>query len=102
MQKIKKNDLVQITKGKDRGKHGKVISINEGRAIVEALNLAKKHKRQSRQDQKGGIISIEMPLAVSNLMVFCKHCSKPARVGSMVLKDGTKARFCKICKEALT
>jgi len=103
MQKIKKNDIVQITKGKDKGKQGKVISIIEdgARAIVEGLNLAKKHKRQSRQDQKGGIISIEMPLSVSNLMIFCKHCSKPTRVGAMALKDGTKSRFCKGCKEAL-
>ncbi len=103
MQKIKKNDIVQITKGKDKGKQGKVISIvKEGsRAIVEGLNLFKKHKRQSRQDQKGGIISIEMPVSVSNLMIFCKHCSKPTRVGIMTLKDGTKSRFCKSCKEAL-
>jgi large subunit ribosomal protein L24 len=103
MQKIRKNDVVQITKGKDRGKQGKVISIIEdgARAIVEGLNLSKKHKRQSRQDQKGGIISIEMPLSVSNLMILCKHCSKPSRVGVMILKDGTKSRFCKICKEAL-
>jgi large subunit ribosomal protein L24 len=102
MQKIRKNDFVQITKGKDKGKQGKIISIieNGSRAIVEGLNLSKKHKRQSRQDQKGGIISIEMPVSVSNLMVFCKHCSKPSRVGSMILKDGTKARFCKTCKEA--
>ena len=103
MQKIKKNDFVQITKGKDKGKQGKVISVIEdgARAIVEGLNLAKKHKRQSRQDQKGGIISIEMPLSISNLMIVCKHCSKPSRVGSMILKDGTKTRFCKACKEAL-
>ncbi len=103
MQKIKRNDIVQIAKGKDKGKQGKVISIIEdgSRAIVEGLNLAKKHKRQSRQDQKGGIISIEMPLAVSNLMIFCKHCSKPTRVGAMVLKDGTKTRVCKACKEVL-
>ncbi len=103
MQKIKKNDIVQVIKGKDKGKQGKVISVIEGnrRAIVEGLNLAKKHKRQSRQDQKGGIISIEMPVSVANLMVFCKHCSKPSRTGSMTLKDGTKSRFCKACKEAL-
>ncbi len=103
MQKIKKNDIVQIVKGKDKGKQGKVISLSNGgaRAIVEGLNLAKKHKRQSRQDQKGGIISIEMPVAVANLMIFCKHCSKPSRIGATVLKDGTKTRFCKACKEAL-
>jgi large subunit ribosomal protein L24 len=103
MQKIKKNDIVQIIKGKDKGKKGKVINVIEGgkRAIVEGLNLAKKHKRQSSQDQKGGIISIEMPLSISNLMVFCKNCSKPSRMGVVILKDGTKSRFCKACKEAL-
>jgi len=103
MQKIKKNDMVVISKGKDKGKQGKVISIIEdgARAIVEGLNLSKKHKRQSRQDQKGGIISIEMPLSVSNLMIFCKHCSKAVRVGASTLKDGTKSRICKVCKGAL-
>ena len=103
MQKIKKNDIVQIIKGKDKGKQGKVISIvKDGLcAIVEGQNLYKKHKRQSRQDQKGGIISIEMPVSVSNLMIFCKHCSKPVRIGIMTLKDGAKSRFCKTCKEAL-
>ena len=103
MRKIKKNDFVQITKGKDRGKQGKVIDVIEdgARARVEGLNLAKKHKRQSRQDQKGGIVSIEMPLSVSNLMLFCKHCSKPSRAGTNILKDGTKSRFCKSCKGAI-
>lgn len=103
MQKIRRNDIVQIIKGKDKGKQGKVINLTgEGkRALIEGLNLFKKHKRQSSQNQKGGIISIEMPVSVANLMVFCKHCSKPARVGAMTLKDGTKSRFCKTCKEAL-
>ncbi len=103
MQKIKKNDIVQITKGKDKGKQGKVIDVIEdgARARIEGLNLAKKHKRQSRQDQKGGIVSIEMPVSISNLMLFCKHCSKPSRIGIMILKDGTKSRFCKSCKGAL-
>jgi large subunit ribosomal protein L24 len=103
MQKIKKNDIVQITKGKDKGKQGKVIDVIEdgARARIEGLNLAKKHKRQSRQDQKGGIVSIEMPVSISNLMLFCKHCSKPSRVGVIILKDGTKSRICKSCKGAL-
>ncbi len=103
MQKIKKNDIVQVIKGKDKGKKGKVINVitSTKRALVEGLNLAKKHKRQSRQDQKGGIISIEMPISISNLMVICKSCSKPSRLGVTVLKDGTKSRFCKACKEAL-
>ena len=103
MQKIKKNDIVQVIAGKDKGKKGKVINVisSTQRALVEGLNLAKKHKRQNRQDQKGGIISIEMPISVSNLMVVCKSCSKPSRLGIMVQKDGTKSRFCKACKEVI-
>ncbi|MDD5059921.1 MAG: 50S ribosomal protein L24 [Candidatus Omnitrophica bacterium] len=102
MQKIKKNDKVRLVKGKDKGKEGRVISIVKSgqAAIIEGLNLSKKHKRQSRQDQKGGIISIEMPVSIANLMVVCKHCSKPARLGIITLKDGTKSRICKSCKEA--
>lgn len=103
MQKIRKNDIVQIIKGKDKGKQGKVISVlgDSKRALIEGLNLYKKNKRQNKQDQKGGIISIEMPVSVSNLMIFCKHCSKPVRTGITILKDGSKTRICKACKEAL-
>lgn len=103
MLKLKKNDIVQAVKGKDSGKKGKVLEVlvAQGRAIVEGINLAKKHKRQTRQDQKGGIVSIEAPIAVSNLMVICKKCDRPVRVGFMVLKDQTKTRICKSCKEAI-
>jgi large subunit ribosomal protein L24 len=103
MQKIKKNDIVQVTKGKDRGKKGKVISLIEdgSRVIVEGLNLAKKHKRQTSQDKKGGIISIEMPISISNLMLVCKACNKAVRVGIKTSKEGEKSRFCKACKETI-
>ena len=103
MHKIKKNDIVQVMKGKDRGKKGKVISLIEdaSRAIVEGLNLAKKHKRQTSQDKKGGIISIEMSMSVSNLMLVCKGCNKAVRVGVSVSKDGVKSRICKACKEVI-
>lgn len=102
MQKVKKGDIVQIAKGKDKGKKGKVISLTAGRrAVVEGANLATKHKRQTRQDQKGGRVSIEMPISLSNLLVVCKGCDKGVRVGFNILKDGQKQRFCKICKEAI-
>ena len=103
MQKIRKGDTVQVIKGKDTGKKGKVIfMLLEGRrALVEGINLVKKHKRQTRQDQKGGIVSIEAPISTSNLMLFCKNCQKPSRVGFSVLSDKTKTRICKICKEAI-
>ncbi len=103
MSKIRKGDTVQVTKGKDRGKKGKVIRViaETNRVLVEGINLLKKHRRQTRQDQQGGVVSIESPIAVANLMVVCKACNRPVRVGYMKLKDGTKSRFCKSCKEAI-
>jgi large subunit ribosomal protein L24 len=103
MLKVKKGDTVQVLKGKDRGKKGKVLTIflSKGKALVEGINIVKKHKRQARQDQKGGIISVEAPLALANIMVFCKACEKPARVGFVTNKDDTKSRICKKCKGVL-
>lgn len=103
MQKIRKGDIIQAVKGKDKGKKGKVIQVfsGRGRALVEGINLAKKHKRQTRQDTQGGIVSIEMPIALGNIMLVCKHCDHPVRVGFSVLKDGTKSRVCKACKEVI-
>jgi len=103
MHKIKKGDTVTVTRGKDKGKKGKLLQIlpDGQRALVEGLNLVKKHKRQTRQDQPGGIVSIESPIYLSNLMLFCRHCNRPVRVGFTILKDGTKTRVCKACKETI-
>ncbi|MDI6758063.1 MAG: 50S ribosomal protein L24 [Candidatus Omnitrophota bacterium] len=103
MLKIRKGDLVQVIKGKDRGKSGKVLRtlLSDRRVIVEGVNLVKKHKRQTRQDQKGGIVSIESPISIANLMFFCKRCNKPVRLGFMISKDNTKSRICKSCKETV-
>jgi large subunit ribosomal protein L24 len=103
MLKIKKNDIVQAIKGKDKGKKGKILEIlpDGKRALVEGINLVKKHKRKTQQDQQGGVISIEASISVSNLMLFCKHCNHAARVGFKFLEDKTKTRFCKSCKEIL-
>lgn len=103
MYKIRRGDLVQVSKGKDEGKKGKVLSIftATNRALVEGLNLVKKNRRRTQQDQQGGIVSVESPIAIANLMFFCKQCNKPSRIGFNILKDGTKSRICKTCKEAV-
>lgn len=103
MLKVKKGDIVQVIKGKDRDKKGKVLQIflEKKRALVEGVNLIKKHKRQTRQDQQGGIVSLESPVCLSNLMFFCKRCNRPVRIGFNFSKDGTKSRFCKSCKEVI-
>ena len=103
MLKIKKGDTVQAIKGKDKGKKGRIIEIFSGRsrALVEGLNMVKKHKRKTQADQQGGIVSIETPISIANLALVCKHCNRPTRVGFRVVKDGEKSRFCKACKEVI-
>jgi large subunit ribosomal protein L24 len=101
MAKIKKNDTVMVLAGKDKGKTGKVLIAFPGRrrAIVEGVNFIKKHMRRTREEEKGGVIQKEASIHISNLAFFCKGCNRPTKVGFNVLKDGTKTRFCKKCKE---
>ncbi len=101
---IKKNDMVYVLSGKDRGKTGKVLRVflDKDRAVVEGLNYIQKHTRPNPQKNvKGGILPKESPIHISNLMVVCKRCSKHARVGFSVLQDGRKVRVCKRCNELL-
>ncbi|MFC1631188.1 50S ribosomal protein L24 [Candidatus Omnitrophota bacterium] len=103
MAKIKKDDTVICRSGRDKGKKGKVLSVapKRNRAIVEGLNMIKRHTRKTREDQQGGIIKKEASIHVSNLMLFCNKCSKPVRVGFTTLKDNTKSRICKRCSEVI-
>ncbi len=104
--RIKKNDQVTVLSGKDRGKTGKVLRIfpSTNRAIVEGVNFIQKHTRPNPQrNVKGGILPKESPIHLSNLMIVCKRCSKPTRVGSSLMQDGRKVRVCKHkdCNEPL-
>jgi len=101
MAKIKKDDIVKVLSGRDRGKTGKVLSVGRktGKALVQGINYVKKHLRRTREDQQGGIILKEAPIDVSNLMLMCQKCGRPTRVGFTKLSDGTKVRICKKCKE---
>lgn len=101
MSKIKKNDMVIVTAGKDKGKTGKVLRRfpKTNKVIVERVNFIKKHLRRTREDQQGGVIQRESPIQISNLAIFCKGCNKPTKVGYNLLKDGTKSRYCKKCNE---
>jgi large subunit ribosomal protein L24 len=99
---IKKNDTVIVTAGKNKGKTGKVLRINRktDRVIVEKVNMIKRHVKPS-QKTKGGIMERESPIHVSNVMIYCEKCGKPVRVGTKVLEDGKKTRFCRRCDEVL-
>lgn len=97
--KIKKGDTVKIMSGKDRAKIGKVLHAfpNEGRVVVEGLNVFKKRSRPKKQGQKGETVLVPRPLAVSRVMLVCTNCKMPTRVGYRV-EGGTHERYCKKCK----
>ena len=101
---IKKNDMVYVLSGKDRGKTGKVLRVflDKDRAVVEGLNYIHKHTRPNPQKNvKGGILPKESPLHISNLMVVCKRCNKHKRVKFNIVQDGRKVRVCRNCNELL-
>lgn len=99
--KLRKDDLVEVIAGKDKGKQGKIIKIDvdKARAIVGGVNMVKKAMKKRKQTDRGGIVDIEAPLAISNLMIVCKKCG-PTRIGYKI-EDGKKKRVCRKCGEAL-
>ncbi len=100
---LKKNDQVEIITGKDKGRVGKIIRImsDKNKAIVERVNMIKRHKKPSQMNQQGQILEIEAPLHVSNLQLICPSCTKTGRIGKRILEDGSKIRFCKSCGESV-
>ena len=100
--KIKKNDQVLIISGKDKGKKGKVLGVfpEAQKITVENLNLAKKHRRARRQGEKGQVVEIARPLAISNVKLICPKCGQAARIGYKITEAG-KLRICKKCEQEI-
>lgn len=97
---VKKNDQVLVTTGKDRGARGRVLRVlaEKGKAIVERVNMIKRHTRPNpNKGIQGGILEREAPIQVSNLKVICPECGKPSRLGRKRLEDGRGVRVCKSC-----
>lgn len=103
MLKIKKNDQVVVIAGKDKGKTGKVLKIlaDAGRAVVESVNMVKKARRKTQQDQEGGFVEIEAAIHLSNIMLLDKKTNKPTRFGVSTLKDKRKVRISKKSGEVI-
>jgi large subunit ribosomal protein L24 len=101
--KIKKNDMVMVITGRDRGKTGKVMRVlpERGRVVVERLNIVKRHSKSRGAASPGGIVEKEAPINISNVMIFCDRCNAPVRVGVKNAEDGTKSRNCRRCGEAI-
>ena len=103
--KIKKGDRVKVIAGKDKGKKGKILQVYAARnkVAVEGINLAIKHVKPRKQNEKGQKIEFPAPLNISNLMLLCPKCNKATRVAYKILADkkNNKVRICAKCKELI-
>jgi len=98
---VKSGDTVSVITGKDKAKTGKVLKIDTRKngAIVEGLNIVKRHTR-ARNNQPGSLVEKEALIQISNIMLFCGKCNKPVKAKSSLLEDGKKVRVCKKCGES--
>jgi large subunit ribosomal protein L24 len=98
---LKKNDVVIVIKGKDRGKTGKILKVipEKRKAVVERVNFVKEFIRPDRgRNIQGGIMEKEAPMNISNLMIYCSDCGQGVRIRKMVQEDGSKIRVCGKCE----
>ena len=95
---IKKDDVVVVLSGKDKGKQGKVLEVmpKERKVVVEKINMVSRHTKPRRQGDQGGIIQKEAPLYACKVMRVCPKCDKTTRAASKIV-DGKKVRVCKRC-----
>lgn len=100
---LKSGDTVMVITGKDKGKKGKVLSVDPktGKVIVEKVNVSIKHTKPRRQGENGGRIEKESPIYGSKVMRVCPKCGKATRIGRKVLEDGQISRYCKNCQEII-
>jgi large subunit ribosomal protein L24 len=100
---IRKNDTVMVIGGRERGKTGKVIRVirDTDRAIVERLNMVKRHTKARGPQTPYGIVEKEAPIHLSNLMIMCDKCNGPVRMGKRLLEDGRSVRVCRKCGDQL-
>lgn len=101
--KLKKNDVVMVIAGKEKGKSGRILKLlpKRNRVVVEKINMIKRHTKPSKQMPHGGIVEKEGSLHISNVMIICQRCNVPVRIGKRILEDGSKVRVCKRCGEVL-
>ena len=103
VQRLRKDDTVVITAGRERGKTGKILRVipEKNRVVVERLNMVKRHTKARGVQQQGGIAEKEASIHASNVQPLCGRCNKPARVGRRRSGDGTSARLCRRCNDLL-
>jgi large subunit ribosomal protein L24 len=102
MRKIRTGDTVLVTNGRNKGQQGKVRRnvIEKDRVVIEGVNIVKKHIKRGRARQ-AGIVEVEAPLHVSNVMLICPNCKQPTRVGVRPDDNGKNVRYCKKCDQTI-
>ncbi len=90
---------MEVIAGKDKGRVGKILRIDRARnrAVVERINMIRKHQKPIDANQPGQMIDREAPIHISNLKLVCPECAETVRTGKKFLEDGTKVRVCKKC-----
>ncbi len=101
--RLRVDDTVLITRGRDRGKTGQVQQVfaKQDKVLVEGVNVVQRHTKATGNIRQAGIVQKELPVPIANVRLICPHSSKPTRVGYTRLADGAKARVCKECKEVI-
>ncbi len=101
--RIKRNDTVMVIAGRERGKTGKVLRVlpAKERALIERLNMVKRHQKPRGPQSPSGIVEKEAPIHLSNLMILCDKCNAPVRMGKRLLEDGRSVRVCRRCGDQL-
>jgi large subunit ribosomal protein L24 len=101
--RIKKNDTVMVIAGRERGKTGKVLRVlpTKHKALVERLNMVKRHQKSRGAQSPSGIVEKEAPIHISNVMIMCDKCNAPVRMGKQLLEDGRSVRVCRRCGDQL-
>ena len=96
---VKKGDRVKVIAGKDKGKEGEIIRSlpKKNRVVVEKVNIVKKAQRPTQANPSGGIMSVEAPINVSNVMLVCPQCKAATRIAHRFDEGGKKHRVCKKC-----
>src|SRR5438876_193367 len=100
---IRKDDIVAVITGDDAGTNARVLRVlpDKNKVVVEGVNRVYKHLKPNRRNAQGGRLQKEMPISVSNVLLYCATCRRGVRIGRRYAADGHKERYCKSCGNSL-
>ena len=100
---VKKDDIVQVLTGKEKGKKGKILALfpESGKVTVEKLNMLKRHMKSDGKSRQAGIVEKEGAIHISNVLIVCDKCGKGVRIKRKKLEDGKRVRICRKCEEVI-